>query len=106
MDDGLIPIHMDCLTGPKPLLLASAWKVEVLVLTEVADERIAQDREWGGATHDDTHSPSEWVGYITKFAGVALSDDYQFGVTFRQALVKVAALAVAAIEANDRKKKM
>lgn len=59
-------------------------------------ERDAQDAEWGGQQHDQDHTPNDWIAYITKHAGKAAG-----GNDFRAQMVKVAALAVAAIEAHD-----
>lgn len=78
------------------------------VYAEVWAERARQDRLWGRA-HDDSHTPNEWIAYITRYSGEAA---YSFiwrtpGVferqAFRAAMVKIAALAIAAIEWIDRK---
>jgi hypothetical protein len=81
-------------------------------ITEIAEERDRQNAQWGGPEHDDTHEPRNWRRYIDIHtvrlgrydwpppgtAGVFIpSDDY------RQRLVKIAALAVAAMESYDRK---
>jgi hypothetical protein len=79
--------------------------VQARVLRDVLDERDRQDDEWGGAAHDDTHLPVEWLGFIDKQRRKAF-----FGMmpvnrdpgAYRRALVKVAALAMAAIESLDR----
>lgn len=69
------------------------------VLHDVWVERDKQDIKWGGSTHDDHHTMNEWRDLITnQCARVPLTrkDD-------RRLLVEVAALAVAAVEALDRK---
>ena len=82
------------------------------VLEQILDERKTQDEKWGGKTHDDTHSAWDWIAYITKHAGKAVTD--QSGqlldltvipepLMFRYQMIRVAALAIAAIEWIDRK---
>lgn len=72
------------------------------VLEQVADERFAQDRQWGGPDHDDEHAPSAWrdilfdhVDRLVKFSDEPFPD-------FRARPIKIAALAVAAAQAWDR----
>lgn len=67
----------------------------------IVDERERQDIKWGGPYHDDQHTSHDWVAYIVRHAGRSVMwpfDVYQF----RSCMVKVAALAVAAIEWSDR----
>jgi hypothetical protein len=56
---------------------------------------------WGGSERDDERHPSEWLDYIarqlTMASHAASYDDY------RDRLVKVAALAVAAFESSERR---
>lgn len=70
------------------------------VYDEIRAERTKQDAEWGGPHHDDTHSIEEWVEYIHEHAGRAANA--HDGEVMRYQMVRVAALAVAAIEALDR----
>lgn len=85
------------------------------ILYEIVREREHQDRKWGGPDHDDTHEPYAWVSFITVYLGQAISytsvyhsDKSGAGNSevslrmFRYNMVKVAALAVAAIETIDR----
>jgi hypothetical protein len=75
------------------------------VLGEVARERVAQDEKWGGPTHDFIHSPADWNRYIREhevraeqaLAGEPIRDTD----TWRRQMIRVAALAVAAVEAYD-----
>ncbi len=71
------------------------------VVRHVKQERERQDSMWGGPKHDDEHTSNEWLAFIedqAKDAGKAkLKERYRMG------LVKVAALAVAAIQSFDRK---
>ncbi len=73
---------------------------QVKVIAEVIQERKMQDRQWGGASHDDQHQPEEWFGFI----------EHQFFCTnflnpldIRERFVKIAAIAVAAAESIDRR---
>lgn len=75
-------------------------KTRTKVLHEVAAERKYQDKKWGGPTHDDTESEANWIAYINKYAIGGFDDKDR---PFRERMVKVAALAVAAIESHDRK---
>lgn len=77
-------------------------KKRLHVLAEVAEERKYQDTRWGGADHDDVHENEEsWLRYITEYA---TAQDRAREYNFRKRMVKVAALAVAAIESWDRKR--
>lgn len=76
-------------------------------ILDIEKERIRQDARWGGPERDDTNTEKQWVSlidlYITK-AVIALQTDYVDSLDYREELVKVAALAVAAIESYDRKR--
>ena len=72
------------------------------IIGDIARERDRQDLQWGGAAHDDEHIPYDWQGFIEKqcrrlCSGAIPANDY------REHLVKIAAIAVAAIESYDRK---
>ena len=67
------------------------------ILDAVVTERGAQDKQWGGAGHDDRHSNDEWVKYICHHANKAVTDDQ-----FLERMIKVAALALAAAESRVR----
>jgi hypothetical protein len=75
------------------------------VMQDIAVERDTQDRQWGGASHDDTHVMADWHQYINY-----QSDKLLFEAIFpepdlmecRDRLVKIAALAIAAIDSIDR----
>lgn len=58
-------------------------------------ERAYQDSKWKDV--DDKNTPNDWIAYITAYTGKAYSIPFNRD-QFRQALVKVAALAVAALE--------
>ena len=60
-------------------------------------EREKQDAQWGGPTHDDQHQASDWARFIyQQLEHLAASDDVQ------ERLVKIAALAIAALESGGR----
>ena len=69
------------------------------IFKSINTERDGQDAKWGGQQHDQKHTPNDWVAYIAKHAGKAADGD-----NFRAQMAKVAALAVAAIEAHDASK--
>lgn len=65
------------------------------LIMEIETERDDQDEQWGGPDHDDDHDENDWVKYIRK--QIDKKDE-----RFRERMIKVAALAVAAIESYDR----
>lgn len=76
------------------------------VIVDVMAERDRQDSQWGGPGHDDTHDVADWLAYIQS-QGDKLFDGLQDGQmpepeAARSRLVKIAALAFAAIESLDR----
>ena len=68
-----------------------------MAFRDVSAERNRQDEQWGGAEHDDTHGAVEWIDCISKQLR-RLSNTAER----RERLVKIAALAIAAIESADR----
>ncbi len=73
---------------------------------EIEGERLKQDEKWGGPTHDDTKGVRDWVTYIVVYLGRAVDRNSRREGNLsisRIALVKVAALCVAALESFDRK---
>jgi hypothetical protein len=66
------------------------------VFAEIAAERVRQNAQWGGPEHDDAHGPIDWLQCIDYQHSRATVSDY------RERMVKIAALAVAAIESHDR----
>ncbi len=72
------------------------------IYEEIQQERKRQDEQWGGPDHDDRNNQLEWIGIITRHLGKALiSSDVP--LLSRIQLIRVAALAVAAVEWIDRK---
>lgn len=74
------------------------------VLREVAREREKQITQWGSA-FDDENSQQDWAAFIMHYtaSGITERAGRYPAIAFRTAMLKVAALAVAAIEAHDRK---
>lgn len=79
-----------------------AKKDRDMIILEVLSERYQQDRQWGGAAHDDQHGSHDWIAYLSKHLGKAVVWPFDL-ITFRKQMVRVAALAVAAIEWADRR---
>jgi hypothetical protein len=76
---------------------------------EITKERNRQDEIWGGPEHDDTHTPEEWRSYIQyQINNMSPSDRMTSAIldedNYRTRLIRIAALAVAAIQSLDRKK--
>lgn len=72
-------------------------------INDVIAERNRQ-REIGNGDFDTTNTQNDWVAYITAYAGRGADKvlrNAREGQEFRANMVKVAALAVAAIEAFD-----
>lgn len=69
---------------------------------EIRGERARQDTKWGGPEHDDTHGPHDWISMIAIHAGSALGKNGFSLLRWHHGMVKVAALAVAAIESATR----
>lgn len=65
----------------------------------INDEREAQDRQWGGPVHDDTHDPDHFFRCIEHQIDRVRTENAHS----RMRMVNIAALAVAAIESMDRK---
>jgi hypothetical protein len=76
----------------------STEKREV-IFDEINRERLYQDERWGNE-FDKLNSPNDWVAYIVSYLGRAVTMPWNY-LYFRQALIKVAALCVAALEQND-----
>lgn len=88
-----------------------------LVMAEICAERARQDGLWGGAEHDDRHSLERWLVILVRHVGLACWDGSPDDVChksertakydparYRRELVEVAAVAVAALEAFDRRR--
>ena len=77
-----------------------------LIFKEIDEERARQDGQWGGKGYDDKHDVRDWVAYVLNFLARTVAKEANWGFNLkraREAFVKVAALAIAAIESIDRK---
>jgi hypothetical protein len=78
------------------------------VQLEISEERVRQDRQWGGPAADDERDAAHWSRLRTKFEmrliaaarGALISED-DIDVE-RDSLIKLAALCVAQVESRDR----
>jgi len=66
------------------------------VLHHISCERDRQEQLWGSA-FDEKNTSNDWIAYITRYAGNAVTMSFD-ELVFREALIKVAALCVAALE--------
>lgn len=71
-----------------------------LIIAEIKAERAAQDAQWGGADHDDGHGMEEFAEFID---GQLTKCAHGRGLDSRERFIKIAALALAAVESHDRK---
>jgi len=72
----------------------------VQICESIADERRRQDTQWG-PDHDDQHQPADWANIIqSRPIGLGLSPNSHYA---RKRVLRMAAVAVAAIEAIDRR---
>jgi hypothetical protein len=85
------------------------------IIEEIKSERRIEDKEWGGSDHDDTHEPEKWCALLrhqirlADRAACSLAADEITGgeeghliAGYRERLVKIAAVALAAAESLDR----
>lgn len=72
------------------------------VLMQIARERTKQEHKWGGAEHDAKHTHHDWTAIIVREMASAVFTDAG-EPEFRMAMLKVAAVAAAAVEAADRR---
>jgi hypothetical protein len=70
------------------------------IFTAIAAERNYQDSVWG-TDFDDKNTPNDWVSYFPKYIARACTVEVTTQ-DFRSAMIKTAALAVAALEALER----
>lgn len=78
------------------------------VIEDVKAERERQDERWGGPEHDDRHDVSDWCHFIQRqimdvqYNDTKANDDETYDAVVRKNFIKIAALAVAAVESIDR----
>ncbi len=75
------------------------------VFEEIIKERARQDEEWGGSEHDDEHEPLDWVRFIRKQCRI-VENPPDRGIVggYESRMIKIAALALAAVESHRRRK--
>ena len=78
-------------------LCRQQYSLPPVLIREITDERRRQDAQWGGPSHDDTHIWLDWRDFIQIQLNKALSS------TARERCIKIAALAIAAIESLERR---
>lgn len=86
-------------------VIAEYTKNHKTVLEDIIKERIKQDAQWGGPSHDDKHDASDFFGFITDQIEKFQVDEQNADVcdaTYRERMIKIAALAVAAVQSLDR----
>lgn len=72
------------------------------VLVELENEREHQDHKWGGKEHDDEHSRSDWLDIIATVSQLARELPEGDHNQTRRKYIKIAALAIAAVESMYR----
>ncbi len=70
-------------------------------IAEIRQERDRQDEMWGGKDHDSLHGDHEWVRFIRKRLPELDTCTYLAPERRRELYLHIAALAVAAIEADE-----
>ncbi len=75
----------------------------------IRQEREYQVNKWGNEADDTLNTPNDWVSYIARFATGRLPEGFTPYDTktvdeFRTSMIKVATLAVAAVESIDRQR--
>lgn len=85
------------------------------VLLEICVERAEQDRKRGGPAHDDAHAREDWLKFIEQHSRKVPFKAYESWelvepaeraeaiAAYRKQMIRIAALAVAAVESFDRK---
>lgn len=70
------------------------------LIQEISSERQRQVSKWGQDTNKSSH---DWIAYLVKHSGKAVTYPFD-GLTFRKQMIRIAALAIAAIEWYDTEK--
>lgn len=79
------------------------------ITTEILSEVKAQRARWGVGIDDTKNTPWMWASYITQYATRWMSGTFMpiprpQTIDFRFCMVKVAALAISAIDSVDRQR--
>lgn len=83
--------------------------MEKTIYDEVKQEREHQIQKWGITPDDTLNTPNDWISYIARYAttwftGVFPPYPGQTVDSFRTSMIKVAAIAIAAVESIDRQR--
>ena len=76
-----------------------------IILTEIEEERLRQISKGTDGSYDKNNSKNDWIAYINAYTGRAADRVFKNAEQnegFRENIVKVAALAVAALESYDK----
>lgn len=73
------------------------------IFSEIAAERERQRSLGFTADHDAQHHPNDWVALLARHVGLSVDEAAEASDRFRRQLVRVTALALAAIESHDRR---
>lgn len=92
--------NLDFVSGDYVRAHVAGFGERAVVFAQIERERTYQNAKWG-TTFDDQNTVNDWTTYINQYAGDAARMDMD-PVEVRTKLVKVASLAVAAIETCDR----
>jgi hypothetical protein len=76
------------------------------IIERIDQERRAQDIQWGGPIHDDSHLTRDWFYYIeaqcnSAIQEIRLAKDKE---DIQDRFIKIAALAIAGYESQERLK--
>ena len=79
------------------------------IYKEIENEREYQQGRWGNETDDTLNEPFYWASYISKYSTNFMKGLFPPFPTdnvdlFRESMIKVAALSIAAIESLDRQR--
>lgn len=80
------------------------------IYDQIKAERIEQDKEWGGAKHDNQHHEGQWALIVMKLFGVlskmiigTSSPPKTRTLRMKNQVIKIAAVCVAWLEAIERR---
>lgn len=69
------------------------------IYSAIEEERDYQDQKWGNA-FDHLNTPNDWVAYMTKYLGQAVTMPWD-PVKFREQILKTITIGVAVLEQED-----
>lgn len=72
------------------------------IIQRIVAERARQDQQWGGPEHDDGHGPRVWEDILSDHVTRLTDVSGDPATDYRDRMVKIAAIAVAAVQTWDR----